>query len=303
LPVGVKWIRIYHASDILHCIAIDFLVCVARVCGACRVVQSGKKSTTADAPASSEGRDGHAGLFEHVGVPVATQPEPRDKVVDHKAGHRQRLRDRFREGGADALPDYELLEMILFRAFPRNDTKPLAKTLLAKFKTFAEVVNASDQRLREVEGVGQRVIDELRLVRAAALRLMKSEIAGRAVLNTWDQVLNYCKAAQAHDDKERFRILFLDKRNQLIGDEVQQTGTVDHTPVYVREIIKRALELGATALVLVHNHPSGDPSPSQADISMTKQIVDAARPMSITIHDHVIVGRSGHFSLRAAKLM
>ncbi len=225
------------------------------------------------------------------------------KIYDDKAGHRARLLTRFRDGGADALPDYEMLEMILFRAFPRVDTKPYAKALMAKFKTFSGVVNAPAQRLMEVDGIGQRAVDEIQLVKAAALRMMKSALVDTQVLNTWAAVLDYLKAAQAHDDIERFRILFLDKRNQLIADEVQQSGTVDHTPVYVREIVKRALQLGATALVLVHNHPSGDPSPSRADIDMTKQVVDAARPLGITIHDHVIVGRHGHFSLKSNKLM
>lgn len=228
----------------------------------------------------------------------ALEPE-----IDDRAGHRQRLRNRFRSGGPDALPDYELLEMILFRVFPRGDTKPIAKRLLARFGSFAEVVNAAPERLLEVEGIGQRAVDELKLIRAAALRLMLGEIKGRTVLASWTAVIDYCRAAQAYADKEVFRILFLDKKNQLIADEVQQTGTVDHTPVYVREVIKRALELGATALVLVHNHPSGDPAPSRADIDMTRQIVDAAKPLGVAIHDHLIVGRKGHASLRALKLM
>ncbi len=245
---------------------------------------------------------GERGLFDIAGIDVAGA-SPTSKQPDHRHGHRERLRERFRDGGPEAVPDYELLEMVLFRASSRIDTKPLAKTLLARFKSFNEVINASPERLREVPGIGQRAIDELKIVRAAALRMMQSQLMGRPVLATWTSVLDYCKAAQAYDDIERFRILFLDKRNQLIADEVQQQGTVDHTPVYVREVIKRALELGATALVLVHNHPSGDPSPSRADIDMTKAIVDAARPLGVTIHDHVIVGRSGHTSLKAARLM
>ena len=228
---------------------------------------------------------------------------PAAAIVDDKAGHRTRLLTRFRHGGAEAMPDYEMLEMILFRAFPRVDTKPYAKALMAKFKSFNGVVNAPAERLMEVPGIGQRAVDELQLVRAVALRMMQSALIETNVLDTWSAVLTYVKAAQGHDDIERFRILFLDRRNKLIADEVQQSGTVDHTPVYVREIIKRALQLGATALVLVHNHPSGDPSPSRADIDMTKQIVDAARPLGITIHDHVIVGSQGHFSLKANKLM
>ena len=219
-------------------------------------------------------------------------------MVDDKSGHRARLRERFRDGGPDALPDYELLEMILFRVYPRGDTKPLAKALIAKFKTFAEVIHAPAERLREIEGIGDRAIEEIKLVRAAALRLVQAGVFNRPLLGTWNAVLDYCRAAQAHETIERFRILFLDKRNQLIEDEVQQSGTVDHTPVYVREIVKRALELGATALVLVHNHPSGDPSPSRADIDMTRLIVDAAKPLGIVVHDHIIVGRQGHFSMK-----
>ena len=224
------------------------------------------------------------------------------KPADDKAGHRQRLVDRFRDSG-DSMPDYELLEMILFRVFPRGDTKPTAKALMAKFKSFAEVMNASAERLMEVPGIGQRAVDEIKLVRASALRLLKKQVMHKEVLGTWSAVLEYCRAAQAHDEIERFRILFLDKRNQLIADEVQQSGTVDHTPVYVREIIKRTLQLGATAIVLVHNHPSGDPMPSRADIDMTMQIIKAASPLNITVHDHIIVGRKGHFSFKGQKLI
>ena len=219
------------------------------------------------------------------------------------AGHRQRLRDRFRKGGADALPDYELLELILFRALPRRDTKTLAKTLIARFGSFAEVVTAPDPRLKEIEGAGDAVVTELKLVRAAALRLTRSDIMQRPALSSWAQVLDYLRAAQGFEHREQFRILFLDKKNHLIADEVQQQGTIDHTPVYVREVVKRALELSATAIVLVHNHPSGDPTPSRADIDMTKQIVAAAKPLGVAVHDHVIVGRDGHASFRALKLI
>jgi DNA repair protein RadC len=224
-------------------------------------------------------------------------------AVDDRAGHRKRLRERFRTGGAEAVADYELLEMVLFRAFPRGDTKPLAKALLNHFGSFAEVINAPAERLQEVNGVGDRVIDELKLVRAAALRLLRGEIMGRQVLGSWQTVIAYCKAAQGFDHKEQFRILFLDKKNQLIADEVQQEGTVDHTPVYVREVLKRALELSATAIILVHNHPSGDPAPSRADIDMTRQIIEAARPLGVTVHDHIIVGRTGHASLKGLRLI
>ncbi len=233
----------------------------------------------------------------------ATFLEAKQPAQPLHAGHRQRLRDRFRKGGADALPDYELLELLLFRALPRRDTKSLAKRLIARFGSFAEVVNAPESRLKEVEGAGESVITELKLVRATALRLMRSEIVQRPALSSWQTVLDYLRAAQSYEHREQFRILFLDKKNRLIADEVQQEGTIDHTPVYVREVVKRALEHSATAIVLVHNHPSGDPTPSRADIDMTKQIVAAAKPMGIAVHDHIIVGREGHASLRALQLI
>jgi DNA repair protein RadC len=223
-------------------------------------------------------------------------------LSDH-AGHRQRLRERFRKGGADALPDYELLELILFRALPRRDTKGIAKRLIARFGSFAEVVNAPEPRLKEVQDVGDSVVTELKLVRAAALRMMRGEIVQRPALSSWKQVLDYLTAAQSYEHREQLRILFLDKRNRLIADEVQQQGTVDHTPVYVREVVKRALELSATAIILVHNHPSGDPTPSRADIDMTKQIVASAAPLGISVHDHIIVGREGHASLKSLRLI
>lgn len=219
------------------------------------------------------------------------------------SGHRQRLRDRFRKAGAEALPDYELLEMVLFRALPRRDTKNLAKQLLARFGSFAGVINAPDARLKEISGVGDAVITELRLIRAAALRLMKGEIATTPLLSSWNQVLDYLRVAQGFEQREMFRILFLDKKNHLIADEVQGQGTVDHTPVYIREVVKRALELSSTAIILVHNHPSGDPTPSRADIDMTRMIVEAGRPLGVAVHDHVIVGRGGYASFRALRLI
>ncbi len=221
---------------------------------------------------------------------------------DH-VGHRQRLRQRFNKGGGDALPDYELLELVLFRALPRRDTKALAKRLIARFGSFAEVVNAPQPRLKEVEDVGDAVVTELKLVRAAALRMMRAQIMQRPALSSWKEVLDYLRAAQSYEHREQFRVLFLDKRNYLIADEVQQQGTVDHTPVYVREVVKRALELSATAIVLVHNHPSGDPAPSRVDIDMTKQIVAAAGALGIAVHDHIIVGREGHASMKALRLI
>lgn len=219
------------------------------------------------------------------------------------SGHRKRLRDRFRKGGGEALPDYELLELVLFRAIPRRDTKDLAKRLIVRFGSFAEVVNAPEAQIKEVEGAGEAVITELKLVKTASLRLMKGEIVQRPLLSSWSQVLDYLKAAQGFEQREQFRILFLDKRNRLIADEIQGEGTVDHTPVYVREVVKRALELSASAIILVHNHPSGDPAPSRADIDMTKMIVEVARPLGVAVHDHIIVGKAGHASLKSLRLL
>lgn len=221
----------------------------------------------------------------------------------HYHGHRERLRDRFRDAGPDALSDYELLEMVLFRALPRRDVKPLAKTLIARFGSFAEVVHAPEARLREINGLGDAAVTEMKLIAATASRVAKGQVKQRAMLSSWSNVIDYCRTAMAFADKEQFRILFLDKRNQLIADELQQVGTVDHTPVYPREVVKRALELSATAIILVHNHPSGDPTPSQADIQMTKSIVAIAAPLGISVHDHIIVGKNGHSSLKGMKLM
>jgi len=214
-----------------------------------------------------------------------------------------RLRDRFNSAGPDALSDYELLEMVLFTAKPRGDMKPLAKILIKKFGSSAEVINAPAARLREVEGVGERTVTELKLIAAAASRIAKGQLEQRTGLSSWKDVIDYCRTSMAFADKEQFRILFLDKRNQLISDEVQQTGTVDHTPVYPREVIKRALEVSATAIILVHNHPSGDPTPSQADIQMTKAIIGIAGPLGISVHDHIIVGKNGHASMKGLKLI
>jgi DNA repair protein RadC len=221
----------------------------------------------------------------------------------HYHGHRDRLRDRFREAGAEALADYELLELLLYRAQPRGDLKPLAKLLIEKFGSFAEVIAAPEKRLAEVTGVGAASITELKVAHAVASRMMRGVLKKRPVLSSWSSVIDYCRTAQAFADREQFRVLFLDKRNQLIADELQQTGTVDHTPVYPREVVKRALELSATAVILVHNHPSGDPTPSRADIQMTQQIVSVAAPLGISVHDHIIVGKEGHASFKGLKLI
>ena len=227
--------------------------------------------------------------------------EPPEKP--HYHGHRERLRERLLAGGADALPDYELLEMVLLGAHARRDMKPLAKALLAKFGSFNDVIAAPPARLKETQGVGDSVIAALKMVHAAAGRFARGEVKRRPALSSWSAVLDYCRTAQAFAEVEEFRILFLDKRNHLIADEVQQRGTVDYTPVYPREVVKRALELSATAVVLVHNHPSGDPTPSRADVQMTQQIVDIAKPLGIAVHDHIIVGKDGHASLKGMKLI
>jgi DNA repair protein RadC len=224
-------------------------------------------------------------------------------AAPHYHGHRDRLRQRFVQAGSDALHDYEMLELVLFRAIPRRDVKPLAKELIARFGSFAEVIAAPIERLKEVEGLGEAAITDLKIVQAAANRLLRGEVKQRHVLSSWSSVLDYCRTAMAFESKEHFRILFLDKGNHLIADEQQQTGTVDHTPVYPREVVKRALELSATAVILVHNHPSGDPTPSRADIDMTRAIIEVARPLGIAVHDHLIVGKDGHASLKALKLM
>jgi len=231
-----------------------------------------------------------------------TTTSPADKAA-HYHGHRRRLRQRFLAAGSEAISDYEMLELILFRAIPQRDVKPLAKDLLATFGSFSEVIAAPLERLKEVDGLGEAAITELKIVQAAANRLVRGEVKQRQVLSSWSNVLDYCRAAMAFESKEHFRILFLDKGNHLIADEQHQTGTVDHTPVYPREVVKRALELSATAVILVHNHPSGDPTPSRADIEMTRAIVDVARPLGIAVHDHLIVGKDGHASLKALKLM
>lgn len=227
-----------------------------------------------------------------------------DKTVtsDH-AGHRDRIRNRFRKGGGALFEDYELLELLLFSVLPRQDTKPIAKALIKRFGSFAGVLAAPRKLLAEVPGVGDRVTDLLKVVQASAVRYAKGQVDERQVLTSWAQVVEYLRTAMAHSDVEEFRILFLDKKNGLIADEVQQTGTVDHTPVYPREVIRRALELSATALILVHNHPSGDPTPSRADIQMTRQILDIAKPLGVEIHDHIIVGKMGEISFRGLQLI
>ena len=234
------------------------------------------------------------------GLGEATAPEP---VEPHYVGHRARLKARFLASGPEALPDYELMELVLARTLPRMDVKPLAKHLIATFGSFADVLAAPYERLVEVKGIKDASATDFKIIEAAARRFARGAIGKRTILSSWSAVIEYCRTAMAFDDRERFRILFLDKKNGLIADEVQQSGTIDHTPVYPREVVRRALELRASALILVHNHPSGDPTPSRADIEMTRTIIDIAKPLGIEIHDHVIVGREGHASFRGLKLI
>lgn len=230
-------------------------------------------------------------------IPQKAKPKP------HYHGHRERVRQRFAEQGGSALSDYELLELMLFRVIPRADTKAAAKALLARFGSFPQVLGAPAKLLSEIDGIGDAAALELKVFAAAAERMAKGEMQKRQTLSSWKDVLAYCRAAMAFEAREQFRILFLDKKNGLIADEVQQTGTVDHTPVYPREVVRRALELSASAVILVHNHPSGDPTPSTADIDMTRLIVETAKPLGISIHDHLIIGRDGHASLKGMRLM
>jgi DNA repair protein RadC len=228
--------------------------------------------------------------------------KPDDSTPDY-IGHRKRLRQRLLTGGAKALADYEILELVLYGANPRGDTKPLAKELIKRFGGFAEVIKASPDALMEVDGVGEVVIGALKTVEVAAVWLARETVLDQPVLSSWQALLDYCRAAMAHSKIEQFRLLFLDRKNVLIADEVQQTGTVDHAPVYPREVVKRALELGASALILVHNHPSGDPTPSKADIDMTNEIKQSAAVLGVTLHDHIVIRRQGHASFRSLGLL
>ncbi|EBA16946.1 DNA repair protein RadC [Roseobacter sp. SK209-2-6] len=217
--------------------------------------------------------------------------------------HRTRLRQRFRDGGADAMPDYELLELVLFRSIPRQDVKPLARRLLDCFGDIGRVVAAQPERLAQVRGVGEAVITDLKILEAAAHRMARAKVMQRHVISSWEALLDYCHTSMAHRQTEQFRILFLDRKNRLIADEEQAEGTVDHVPVYPREVVKRALEHNACALILVHNHPSGDPSPSQSDIEMTDRIHRALHPLGIALHDHLIIGSSAELSFRSEGLL
>lgn len=218
-------------------------------------------------------------------------------------GHRARLRTRFLEAGPDALADYELLELLLFSSLPRKDTKPIAKSLIETFGSFAEVITADSDKLMATDGLGESAIVGLKAVQAGATRLLRAGIIDRPIVSSWQALIDYCTAQMAFEETEQFRILFLDKKNKLIADEAQQKGTVDHTPVYPREVVKRALELNASALIMVHNHPSGDPAPSRADIQMTTKVKEALDAVDLVLHDHLVIGRGQHVSFKQQGLL
>ncbi len=236
-------------------------------------------------------------LFETDEAPV--QPLPQGKLPSYIKDHRKRLRERFMAGGSAAMPDYELLERVLFRSIPRQDVKPLARALMDTFGDFNRVLTAPEERLRQIKGVGDTVITDLKILEACAHRMARARVMQRHVISGWDALLDYCHTTMAHRETEQFRVFFLDRKNVLIADEEQAKGTVDHVPVYPREVAKRALELNASALILVHKHPSGDPTPSQSDIDMTNRIQDACTALGLTLHDHLIIGKSNELSFRS----
>ena len=237
----------------------------------------------------------------------AKKPAPKglgEAAAPHYLGHRERARQKFLAVAVDSLEDYELLELVLHIVLPRKDTKPIAKDLLARFGSFSGVFSAPPARFAEIDGVGEISSTNLKIIQAAAQRFARDRVSpDMPILNSWSALIDYCRSTMAFENIEQFRILFLDKKNRLIANEVQQQGTIDHTPVYPRQVIKRALELSATALILVHNHPSGDPTPSSADVQMTRQISDIAQPLGISVHDHIIIGKSGHSSMKGLKLI
>ncbi len=236
-------------------------------------------------------------LFETDEAPV--QPLPSGRLPSYIKDHRKRLRERFMSGGSAAMPDYELLELVLFRSIPRQDVKPLARALMDAFGDFNRVLTAPEERLRQIKGVGDTVITDLKILEACAHRMARARVMQRHVISGWDALLDYCHTTMAHRETEQFRVFYLDRKNVLIADEEQAKGTVDHVPVYPREVAKRALELNASALIVVHNHPSGDPTPSQSDIDMTNRIQDACTALGLTLHDHLIIGKSTELSFRA----
>ncbi|MCX8953105.1 MULTISPECIES: DNA repair protein RadC [unclassified Ruegeria] len=236
-------------------------------------------------------------LFDTDEAPA--QPLPNGRLPSYIKDHRKRLRERFMAGGSAAIPDYELLELVLFRSIPRQDVKPLARALMNAFGDFNRVLTAPEERLRQIKGVGDTVITDLKILEACAHRMARARVMQRHVISSWDALLDYCHTTMAHRETEQFRVFYLDRKNVLIADEEQAKGTVDHVPVYPREVAKRALELNASALILVHNHPSGDPTPSQSDIDMTNRIQDACSALGLTLHDHLIIGKSTELSFRS----
>lgn len=262
----------------------------------------------------ARGEDGARTRIRHRAVaepvlfpePEATGGLEEDATPGH-SGHRDRLRQKFlkaaRREALEAIHDYELLELILFQAIPRRDVKPLAKALIARFGSLGGVFSAPAEALMRVEGVKETTAVALKAVAAAALHMIREDVIDKPVLSSWDRLLDYCHASMAYRDTEQFRILFLDRKNRLVADELQQKGTVDHTPVYPREVVKRALELQASAIIIAHNHPSGDPQPSRADIDMTRRIEEACKAVGVVLHDHVVIARSGYCSFRADGLI
>ncbi|MGR3761209.1 RadC family protein [Roseobacteraceae bacterium NS-SX3] len=249
-------------------------------------------------------------VFEEASLPLFSDGDeaaaaalPPGRLPSYIRDHRARLRERFMQGGAAAIPDYELLELVLFRSIPRRDVKPLARELLDTFGDFNSVISAPPERLSQVKGIGATVVTDLKILEAAAHRMARARVLRRQVISGWDALLDYCHTTMAHRETEQFRILFLDRKNALIADEEQARGTVDHVPVYPREVAKRALELNASALILVHNHPSGDPTSSDSDIAVTRQIDDALKALGLVLHDHLIIGRSQELSFRAHGLL
>ena len=237
------------------------------------------------------------------GVTGVADVAPDKPAPSHALGHRERLRERAKGGGLAALPDYELLELYLFRTFARGDVKPMAKALLARFGSFGATIAASIEDLKTVPGIADNAAIDIKLLHEAALRAGRDKIGKRPVIASWSALLGYVRLALANEPREQFRVLFLDKKNQLIADEIMNHGTVDHAPVYPREVMRRALELSSSNIILLHNHPSGDPTPSRPDIEMTKQIVEAGRALKISVHDHLVVGREGVASFKALGLM
>ena len=221
----------------------------------------------------------------------------------HHTGHRKRLRQRFLRDMGRSMDDCELLELVLTQALPRSDVKPLAKELINKFGDFGSAIAADVESLKKISGLGEAALVAIKLNGTGALRLLKQEIFNSHVISGWDKLLDYCQAAMGREKIEQFRLLFLDKKNTLIADEIQQQGTIDHTPLYTREVIKRALELHATSIIMVHNHPSGDPTPSRNDITMTRQIKDAGSKLGISLHDHIIIGHGSYISFKSKGLI